>query len=136
MDGEGAAASSASWTDSPGAASSHERTTCAANGGALRLFEPHERGYGTADSLAAPYVEDVLPEGGTLVLMMSGDVEHQVLETLIERQCIVGWFKELESQRTPDLDSTSLRTLRMLGHKETSASCRALAEDLDRSGRV
>ena len=59
----------------------------AEDGGALRIFEPHERGCGTPESQVAPFMEDVLPEGGTLVLFMSGDVEHLVRETHAERQC-------------------------------------------------
>ena len=103
----------------------------AADGGCLRLFPPHERGYGSADSQLAAHTEDVLPEGGTLVLLMSGDVEHQVRETRIGRQCVVGWFRELESTRVPDLDSLSLRTLRLLDREKTLGSC---AELIDSGG--
>ena len=75
------------------------------NGGALRLFPAHERmpeherGHSSAESELAGFTEDVAPEGGTLVVFMSGDVEHQVRVTRAQRQCIVGWFKESQSSR-------------------------------------
>ena len=99
----------------------------AADGGALRVFPAYERGWGMPESQLADYTEDVLPEGGTLVVLLSGDVEHLVRETRRERQCVVGWLNERASLRVPDLDCTSLRTLRMLDRKTTSNSCRALA---------
>ena len=111
-----------------------------ANGGALRLFPAYERGWGTAESQCATHTEDVVPEGGTLVLLMSGDVEHAVRETLAERQCIVGWFRECEATREPDLDCTSLRTLRQLDREATAATCRtlerALTEERTAYGRL
>ena len=42
----------------------------AADGGALRIFQAHERGWGTAESQHAQHAEDVLPTGGTLVLLV------------------------------------------------------------------
>ena len=48
---------------------------------------------------ASQAAEDIMPEGGTLVLLMSGDVEHMVRETHAERQCIVGWFNEYREER-------------------------------------
>jgi SM-20-related protein len=106
-----------------------------ANGGALRLFPAHERGWGTAESQTAPHTEDVLPEGGTLVLLMSGDVEHLVRETHAERQCVVGWFHESSCAPVLDLEPTSLRTLRLLNRKATVRSCRELSDALERSAR-
>ena len=53
----------------------------------------------------------VMPEGGTLLIFMSGEIEHRVRTTHAERQCIVGWFRESEDGRVPDEDSLSLRTL-------------------------
>jgi Rps23 Pro-64 3,4-dihydroxylase Tpa1-like proline 4-hydroxylase len=81
-------------------------------GGALRIFPAHEHMHTMPHSQSpiAAHAEDVPPEGGTLVLLMSGDVEHLVRETYAERQCIVGWFSEFSSGRVPDLDSMSLRT--------------------------
>jgi hypothetical protein len=38
--------------------------------------------------------EDVAPEGGTLVVFFSSEVEHMVRVTRRERQCVVGWFCE------------------------------------------
>ena len=61
--------------------------------------------------------------GGTLVLLHSADVEHQVCETRAERQCIVGWFRELSEARIPDLDETSLRTLGSLDREGTADAC-------------
>jgi len=81
----------------------------ASDGGALRLFPAHERGHGTPESQNAAHLRDVLPEGGTLVIFLSGDVEHRVRRTHRERQCVVGWFNEVASERVPDLDPMSLR---------------------------
>lgn len=69
-----------------------------ASGGELRVFP------------SGGDFEDVLPEGGTLVLLMSRDLEHLVRETRRERQCVVGWFKEETHERTPDRDPFSLRS--------------------------
>ena len=57
------------------------------------------------------FAADVTPEGGTLVLMMSGDVEHMVRETRAERQCIVGWFNEYREERVADMDTLGTRTV-------------------------
>ncbi|EOD05694.1 procollagen-proline dioxygenase-like protein [Emiliania huxleyi CCMP1516] len=48
-------------------------------GGALRIF-------------AKPAPVDVQPEAGTLVLMHSPLLEHEVLETSRARHCVVGWL--------------------------------------------
>ena len=92
----------------------------AAEGGALRVFPAHERYHPARESV---HVEDALPEGGTLLLMMSGDVEHEVRETHRARQCVVGWFRERRERRVADLDATSLRTLRLLDKTATRRSC-------------
>jgi len=77
------------------------------DGGALRLFPAGERGEG----LETVHTQDVTPEGGTLVLLMSSDVEHRVRLTRRARQCVVGWFKEEASEgRVPDRDPMSLRS--------------------------
>jgi len=55
----------------------------AADGGELRIFD-REEGY-----------LDVPPEGGTLVLFKSDEIEHEVLPTRRPRQCVVGWFRSL-----------------------------------------
>ena len=57
------------------------------------------------------------------MLLHSADVEHQVCETRAERQCIVGWFRELSEARIPDLDETSLRTLGSLDREGTADAC-------------
>lgn len=51
-----------------------------ADGGALRLHMPAG-------------VHDVAPRGGTLVLFLSADVEHEVLPAMRERLSIAGWFR-------------------------------------------
>jgi predicted 2-oxoglutarate/Fe(II)-dependent dioxygenase YbiX len=76
-----------------------------ASGGELRVYPAYERAHGKE----TPHVEDVTPEGGTLVLLMSSDVEHLVRETRRERQCVVGWFREQREERVPDRDVMSLR---------------------------
>lgn len=76
-----------------------------ASGGELRVYPAHERALGWDTA----HTEDVTPEGGTLVLLMSSDVEHLVRETRRERQCVVGWFREQKFERVPDRDVMSLR---------------------------
>lgn len=55
-------------------------------GGCLRVFE---------DGASEEEDEsvDIVPEGGTLVLMRSDKVPHEVLETRRARTCVVGWFR-------------------------------------------
>lgn len=83
------------------------------DGGALRVYSAYDQASGPAAGQRQPPVppqheevqhttqpaEDIMPEGGTLVLLMSGDVEHMVRETHAERQCIVGWFNEYREER-------------------------------------
>lgn len=76
----------------------------AADGGALRVYPAH------APRTTTEHVLDVPPDGGTLVLLDSAAVEHAVLETQRERQCVVGWFREARAIREPDRDEMSLRT--------------------------
>ena len=77
----------------------------AADGGALRVYPAH------APRSTTEHVMDIPPDGGTLVLLLdSAVVEHAVLETHRERQCVVGWFREGSSIRVPDRDEMSLRT--------------------------
>ena len=56
------------------------------------------------------HILSVSPEGGTLVVFFSQEVEHVVCETQRERQCVVGWFRETRERRIPDCDKLSLRT--------------------------
>lgn len=64
-------------------------------GGALRIFLPDQRGRdegeGDDDASDEPHV-DVLPEAGTLVLMRSSVMDHEVMHTARPRRCVVGWF--------------------------------------------
>eukprot|EP00316_Scyphosphaera_apsteinii_P009415 CAMPEP_0119314976 /NCGR_PEP_ID=MMETSP1333-20130426/34132_1 /TAXON_ID=418940 /ORGANISM="Scyphosphaera apsteinii, Strain RCC1455" /LENGTH=236 /DNA_ID=CAMNT_0007320185 /DNA_START=190 /DNA_END=900 /DNA_ORIENTATION=- len=78
------------------------------DGGELRIFPAGERGDGSVHSQQAGHIHDILPEGGTLVLIMSGEVEHLVRETRAARQCVVGWFREYRERSVPDLDAMSL----------------------------
>ncbi len=52
----------------------------AEDGGALRLFAGDE-------------AIEVVPEGGTLVVFLSADFEHEVLPARRERVALTGWFK-------------------------------------------
>eukprot|EP00967_Tisochrysis_lutea_P010734 scaffold12243_cov31-Tisochrysis_lutea.AAC.1 len=68
-------------------------------GGALRIFEEGEPARGT-DSVQVEGVHavgenytDVVPHGGTLVILRSDRIEHEVLVTKRPRRCIVGWFR-------------------------------------------
>ena len=84
------------------------------DGGALRVFaaDDGEPGGGEEDSTeeedrageqraaaAQPShgrpAEDVLPEAGLLVLFDSKRVWHEVMPTMRERACLVGWFREV-----------------------------------------
>ena len=50
------------------------------DGGALRLYLP--RG-----------AHDIAPRGGSLVLFLSAEIEHEVLPATRERLSIAGWFR-------------------------------------------
>jgi SM-20-related protein len=63
-------------------------------GGQLRVYTAGHSG--DIDS----YV-DVQPEGGTLVLLRSDRVAHEVLETTQSRRCLVGWFRTYRDHCTP-----------------------------------
>ena len=108
----------------------------ATDGGALRIYPAGESGHGVPPShlAGAVHAADVLFEGGTLVLLMSGDVEHMVCETRAERQCVVGWFRERCERPAPDLAATSLRTLRLLDREATVGSCAARAGESSNLG--
>mmetsp|Transcript_3709 Transcript_3709/g.7833 ORF Transcript_3709/g.7833 Transcript_3709/m.7833 type:complete len:215 (-) Transcript_3709:125-769(-) len=76
-------------------------------GGELRVHEPLDpaesaqrkalghRGFNVEISSdpVRPIRADVEPEGGTLVCFYSDSVEHEVLVTHRERQCVVGWLR-------------------------------------------
>lgn len=76
------------------------------DGGELRVFQARDSSTRQHSSRA----HDIAPEGGTLVVMMSGDVEHLVRETHAQRQCIVGWFNEYRQERVPDRDTFGAST--------------------------
>ncbi len=61
-------------------------TWTADDGGALRLFLPSEEG--------EEKIFDILPQGGRLVVFMSGEIPHEVLTTYRERISITGWLKD------------------------------------------
>lgn len=60
-------------------------------GGALRIF----------DASHASGSFDVLPEAGTLVLLRSDRIEHEVTPTLRPRTCVVGWLRATRNSATP-----------------------------------
>ena len=62
----------------------------AADGGALRLYLP--------DAAPGRFV-DIVPRGGTLVLFLSAEFEHEVLAATRERLSIAGWFRRSHAQR-------------------------------------
>ena len=57
-------------------------------GGQLRLHPAVSRG-----SRCRTSPVDILPHGGTLVLMRSACMVHEVLPTTRERMCLVGWLR-------------------------------------------
>ena len=66
------------------------------DGGALRIYTARDPGTYQYDQdivgTAAEPSRDVLPAAGTLVLLRSPQIEHEVLETRRRRHCVVGWF--------------------------------------------
>lgn len=54
------------------------------DGGVLRMYLPQPDG--------SEVHHDVLPEAGTLVTFLSGDIPHEVLPTTRERLSFTGWF--------------------------------------------
>jgi len=63
-------------------------------GGALRLFVPGSGSDADGSGCAEEHV-DVIPTAGTLVLMRSDRIPHEVLVTRRRRHCLVGWFRSL-----------------------------------------
>ena len=57
------------------------------DGGALRMYLPSEDG---------EEILDVFPEGGKLVVFLSGEIPHEVLTTYKERISITGWLRDIE----------------------------------------
>lgn len=57
------------------------------NGGELRIYLQNEGGEETH--------VDIFPEGGKLVVFLSGEIPHEVLPTNKERISITGWFKDI-----------------------------------------
>ena len=70
------------------------------DGGILRAYirTPTHMSGDACDTSAISCVQNVVPEGGKLVLFDSTSVEHEVLPTCRERWAIVGWF--LMSKKT------------------------------------
>ncbi|AGA76320.1 2OG-Fe(II) oxygenase [Echinicola vietnamensis] len=58
------------------------------DGGALRMYIPGDNGEETS--------MDIHPYGGQLVVFLSGEIPHEVLETHKERISITGWFRDVE----------------------------------------
>lgn len=58
------------------------------DGGELRMYFPQEDG--------SERIQDVLPEGGRLVIFLSGEIPHEVLPTHRERISITGWLKNID----------------------------------------
>ncbi|KAJ8601640.1 hypothetical protein CTAYLR_008922 [Chrysophaeum taylorii] len=86
-----------------------------AHGGALRL---HGRD------------RDVLPEGGTLVVMRSDSVEHEVMEAQRERWAVVGWFRVDAHRRAPEAVFLAASRLERRGFDSAAAeACRRVARD-------
>ena len=68
----------------------------AEDGGILRAYARSKKKGGDARNK----FQDVLPEGGTLVLFDSTSVEHEVLPTRKERWAVVGWFL-IDKEKSP-----------------------------------
>ena len=87
----------------------------------LRLYQrQQERGHGTEASQIAAYTLDVPPEGGTLVLLMSGDVEH-----LVSNGQACYWFSNGCTPGCPSCDGTSSH----VGHGGQSFRYRGMTRD-------
>lgn len=57
------------------------------DGGALRMYLPKESG---------EEIMDVFPEGGKIVVFLSGEIPHEVMPTRKERISITGWLRDIE----------------------------------------
>lgn len=58
------------------------------NEGMLRMYLPQEDG--------SEKILDVLPNGGRLVVFMSGEIPHEVMPTKKERISITGWLRDID----------------------------------------
>lgn len=62
------------------------------HGGALRMYQRVSVGVtGPIEPQRETYV-DILPHGGSVVLFLSGEFEHEVLPATRERLSLTGWF--------------------------------------------
>jgi hypothetical protein len=93
------------------------------DGGMLRAYiRPKGKSGGGDTSII---VQDVVPEGGKLVLFDSTSVEHEVLPTCKERWAVVGWF--LTEKEKPETAGVSGRAggkkrSRHSGEEQTNSS--------------
>jgi SM-20-related protein len=71
----------------------------AADGGALRLYLDTSPESQQEPAPNAGSHVDVMPRGGTLVLFLSADFEHEVLPATRERLSIAGWFRRSSALR-------------------------------------
>ena len=76
-------------------------------GGELRIW-PKSPAPGEDDAASTAQHVDVVPEGGTLVLLRSDRIVHEVLPTRRPRHAVVGW---LRSPRTHPSRSSPLRSV-------------------------
>lgn len=79
------------------------------DGGILRAYiQPKKKGTSSTES----FTQDVVPEGGKLVLFDSKSVEHEVLPTSKERWAVVGWFLSESSgkRKAGNVEGTRKRT--------------------------
>lgn len=67
------------------------------DGGELRIHPAGPPNRDSTEGIISGY-QDILPEGGTLVLFDSMRVWHEVRPTHRERACLVGWFRHNEEQ--------------------------------------
>ena len=107
----------------PGASAKPEaqaRGAAAVTDGAAPAADPA----GTTAAEAALRV-DVQPEGGTLVLLRSAQIEHEVLRTRRPRHCVVGWLR-----------SSATATARRSPLRASSARMAQIGGDRGRSPRM
>lgn len=75
------------------------------DGGILRAYIPPKKKTNSGSDGANQ--QDVVPEGGKLVLFDSKTVEHEVLPTTKERWAVVGWFLSDDTTKQRSSDKTA-----------------------------
>ena len=99
------------------------------DGGILRAYVKQSA---KGDKGVSTQQQDVIPDGGRLVLFDSATVEHEVLPTNKERWAIVGWFMSDSNRRG---SNTKKRSFHIQEPQQQSATKRRRKKKKKQSGR-